>query len=80
MSEKIESAVRNHALGQGLIPWDQSMISDRDGTIEGTGEVVPANSVVAYLGHVVGGMVSVQLADRRRVVMHPHCFPNLRKA
>ncbi len=61
------------------------MTSDRDGGIlveslevPEAGQLVPAGTTVKYLGHIPGGMVRVELPDGRRVVMHPHAFPNLR--
>ena len=56
---------------------DLKMVSDRMG-VTVCGKQVPVGTAVEYCGHVPGGMVQVRLEDGKMVVMHPHCFKELR--
>lgn len=55
-----------------------NMTSDYKGETE-TGKTIPAGTTVTYIGHVIGGMVKVRLQDGSEEIMHPNCFPTLRK-
>lgn len=56
---------------------DLRMTSDRDAEAE-CGRFVPAGTRVEYCAHLGRGMVRVRLEDGTEVVVHPHCFEQLR--
>jgi hypothetical protein len=58
---------------------DLSMTADRDCADEdGHSLLIKAGDLVEYRGHVVGGMVRVRHTDGTEVIVHPHCFAQLR--
>jgi hypothetical protein len=54
-----------------------NITTDRDSETQRS-ERVPAGVTVTYLGHVPGGMISVEFEDGRRDIMHPHAFAEFR--
>ncbi len=63
---------------EGVMTEHYEMKVDRTGMTE-DGRPVPVGTLVVYLGHLPGGIVSVRLPDGTEVVMHPACFKELRE-